>query len=80
MDSGGGYTVANTVPACGPCNRMKGAMPASEWVARCALVVACHGEGAGEIPEAASFDDGRQVQSRRMQQSLFPLRSPGASE
>ena len=31
VDSGGGYTKDNVVPACGTCNRMKHTMTTDEW-------------------------------------------------
>jgi hypothetical protein len=33
VDNGRGYIVANVVPCCSPCNRAKGKMPASEFLA-----------------------------------------------
>ena len=42
LDNNVGYTEANAVPCCGPCNRMKGTMSTDEFVRRCAEIVRKH--------------------------------------
>jgi len=75
VSSQGGYVSANVVSCCGPCNRMKGVMPAGDWIDRCVSLAArwgCSDNLERSDTAKGVLETGCRAKATAVQRSLFP--------